>query len=599
MKAHRFFVLLLCAFAIFAAVSCSDSTPTPEDVTTGDGGEGNSSANGLISPRALSGFRAEIVDATALGIQNSPVGSSKRLATARNAESMNYLVKTTTEYSPNEPGYDVSGLTSVTFTQITTENVTTELAGTKRLVATGSKDYPHDGTIAFMATDGFTYNVYDDSGSLKYENIIDNDSNDLDKQTGVIRIGNLTKGSKYIVEYKGTGEEISITQDDIDGEIDKLYVLNNYTFISFVPRGTSSRPSGEGLQYDSDGIAFYDKTDYYTASDRISFIIDNDTGYIYIIEDFHIKEIQGGCLLSNDDNFIYDFKINEKNELEIYSLFSNSDITWFHVFKDKFGYTYIQNDRITTYDETTKTQFYKFIGLHNLSSDALVDYLQTSSGEAIQITYDPNNWATLDSVKVCTESHGLRDLNSSDNFSVYYLDYDGWAQLYPFKVENGLLYSYMFSHDESYTYEISMMLFNPRDTVHSGARIYVNDVTDQFLFSAKELEDHDIVFAYSLKDETLYYIKDAWSWYDQIMGDYNYPGLKNISTIDRDQLVVALGNCQISDDNKSFLTYGIHGNTYYDVVIERDSEGSPIVRTYITGTYEEPQIKIILQPINR
>lgn len=595
MKAHRFFVLLLCAFAIFAAVSCNESTPTPDD-TWG----GGSSADGLFSPRTLSGFRAEIVDATALGIQNSPVGSSKRLATARNAESMNYLVKTTTEYSPSEPGYDESGLTSVTFTQITTENVTTELTGTKRLVATGSKDHPHDGTIAFMATDGFTYNVYDDSGSLKYENIIDNDSNDLDKQTGVIRVGNLTKGSKYIVEYKGTGEEITITQDDIDGEIDKLYVLNNYTFISFVPRGTSSRPSEEGLQYDSDGIAFYDKTDYYTASDRISFIIDNGTGYIYIIEDFHIKEIQGGCLLSSENNYIYDFRINENNDLEIYSLFTNPDIEWYHVFKDKYDHVYVCNNRLNMLDETNNVLYYIYSEGSNPYSEH-TNYELNSNGEAVMIDYDPvhSHWPTIASVQLISQDWTRRNLTPTDTFDIYYKS--SYSRR-PYKVEDGILFGY---NDGGYssTFKSDFYWFIYDSTNDKATDIWIYDDTHNwsYAFGTYALEKYNILLIYNKFDRTLYYLPNAWDYYLNESGFTEQGNSASIewSSIEIASLEIALEDCDLGDDRSNFLKYGLNGNTYYDVVIEEDEHGVIVVNSYVSGTYEEPQIKVVFQPINR
>ena len=61
---------------------------------------------------------------------------------------------------------------------------------------------------------------------------------------------------------------------------------------------------------------------------------------------------------------------------------------------------------------------------------------------------------------------------------------------------------------------------------------------------------------------------------------------------------VVLENCSISDDKTSFLTYGVNGNTYYEVVVE-NVNGQVQVNSYVSGTYERPQTKILLQPINK
>ncbi|MBR3685829.1 MAG: polyribonucleotide nucleotidyltransferase, partial [Clostridia bacterium] len=123
----------------------------------------------------------------------------------------------------------------VTFTKIVTENVTTETTGTKYIIA-------NEGTISISATEGFKYTVYYND-SLVYNEVQDNDSNDKDSKFGVIVLNNLIDGMEYKVNYKGIGVETTITQDDINGEIDKLCVMNGYTFISFVPIGTSQRPT--------------------------------------------------------------------------------------------------------------------------------------------------------------------------------------------------------------------------------------------------------------------------------------------------------------------------------------------------------------------
>ena len=76
---------------------------------------------------------------------------------------------------------------------------------------------------------------------------------------------------------KNTEDNSIITQEEINAEIDKIYTINNYIFVSFVPEGKSLRPSNEDLVYDSDGISTYDKKEYYSDDERASFIIDSKT----------------------------------------------------------------------------------------------------------------------------------------------------------------------------------------------------------------------------------------------------------------------------------------------------------------------------------
>ena len=187
-----------------------------------------------------------------------------------------------------------------------------------------------------------------------------------------------------------------ISQDEINGDIDKLNVLDCYTFVSYVPKGKSQRPSDDELTFDTDGISLYDKTDYFSDSTRQSFIIDNQTGYVYKINNFKIKEIKGGCLLSGDDKFVYDFKINDKSEVEIFSLFKNDSVEWFSCFKDKYGNKYIQNDKLNTYDQTTNTYFYVFMPFENNHQHSKsINYELTENNEAIKLVYNSKNFYSL------------------------------------------------------------------------------------------------------------------------------------------------------------------------------------------------------------
>ena len=335
---------------------------------------GNSNTPGGDNPSAdkpfnvdLAGYVANIGNATALGISKkakasaSPMAyygtnssgiqllSYNTLASDKDTEDKNYIVMSTTDYDANAPEADKTGLTKVTFTKIVTENVTTETTGTKHIIAT-------EGAISIATASGFKYSVYYND-SLVYNEVQDNDVNDKDAKVGVIVLDNLIDGIEYKVNYKGIGVETTITQDDINGEIDKLYVLNGYTFISFVPLGTSQRPEDNDLIYDANGVASYDKNNYFSGNNRQSFVIDNASGYVYQIKDVSIDEIKNNLILISGK--IYDMRIADNDELQFFTVIQNEKIDVVDFFKDVYGNTYICNNKIETVDYDNNTIYYK------------------------------------------------------------------------------------------------------------------------------------------------------------------------------------------------------------------------------------------------
>lgn len=588
--------LLIFLLMIVSCAAPGNEDPGKEDLPDSGTDPVNDEIVRLIDPSQLSLFRAEIEDATALGIRTGEsAGERRSFFVSRTTEnSQNYLVKSTTEYIPDDPEFDDNGLTSVTFTAITTSENTTEITGEKRLVAAGSKDFPHMGSIAFASSEGFTYTVTGQDDDVLIENITDNDSNDLDPEVGVIRIGDLEKGNKYMVTYLGTSTEVTITQDEIDGEIDKLYVLSGYTFISYVPQGMSERPSDNDLEYDTDGIAMYDKTDYFASNTRQSFIIDNESGYIYPIENFHIRKIEGGCLLSDSDNFIYDFRITDSGNLEIYSIFSNPSITWYNVFKDKYGHVYIDNNRLDGFYSESNTFFYK------KSNPSVVEsgpyYVLTSTGEAVRITMDNSNSNFVESVSLVMGNASFRSLNSSDNFV---LVYDSDWDIRPYMIDSGVLHMYRFAPDVLFDSGFGVYRYDSSSDINRV--LYFNFFPHIHYFGLYALEDNDLILIYSEELNSVFVLYDAWECFNEIMDTFT-PDIKNKEhTVEEmpEGVELILSNCSISDDRSSFLTYGPQGNTYYDILVERGSDGKVVVKSYISGTYEEPQKKITLQPINR
>ena len=302
-----------------------------------DGGGGNGGENGTpqkLTVGYLSNLMVDIGDASALGIvrRSTPGSSSARNLTGTSEK--NYLVKTTVEYSHGNVEWDESGLTNVTFQKRTTETLVIP--------------------------------IYDEDGNIIDEEIIE--------------------------------EGQIISQDEIQAQVNRLYVYNTYTFIQFVPDDTALipdvRPDDLGRP-DREGYFDYDKRNYYNDDYHQSFVIENSTGNIYSLEDnVYISYIHNGLLNIRYSPYIWDCRINENDELEIFTLFQNSMLEVSDYYKDKYGNNYIFNRSIDQIDTETSTIFFTKTEYH-VSSSGEVLYIEgglygEASAAFISIGLDPH-----------------------------------------------------------------------------------------------------------------------------------------------------------------------------------------------------------------
>ena len=262
--------------------------------------------------------------------------------------------------------------------------------------------------ISFNMLDGFEYTICH-NGQPVMEGLHDNDDRDNSKRNGFAELGHFTEGESYEVRYKGHGKKDECSQDKLGADIDKLYTVNGFTFISFVAKGKSKRPSEAETVYCQDGVNAYDKIGYYSDKTRKSFVIDNATGYVYPLENFHVRFIMGGLLFSDENRlsdgiFVYDFKATDDGKLNIYQLFTNNkNKTINSCMKDKYGHKYIVGPFDDGYDSNTDTYYYK---------DGEV--YATSEGTALLTQSYPNK-----SFKVSTSDGSLRNLSENDYLAVY------------------------------------------------------------------------------------------------------------------------------------------------------------------------------------
>ena len=534
-----------------------------------------------------------------------------------------------------------------------------------------------DAVVSYPAYNGFKYTLKDTDTdqTVLINEATANDPRNVSNDETLVTFDGLIEGHKYILEYSGVGEEVTVEQTRVGGEIDKMYVYNDrFTFVSFVPYGSSTRPSDDELVYEKDGIANYDKRDYYTGDLRQSFIFDNYSGYIYLIKNFNIKYIHNNLLLSAADNFVYDFRINEDNDLEIYALFTNAQVNYFNFFKDKHGNKVVQNDKLDLYDEDTNTYYFvaqcnsdeltsimtcgefsdidqiykkandiyrKYEYQTNVNWDAVerersklyelansinqrnnyttvnnndtrVRYYLTDTNETLFIQYYDNEMGAKKAYLIVDDSTH-RELTVRDSFmNVTSCSWDNEV----IKCSSGYLLTMNMYYDSTYEqdengYQVRTKALYGRSnysffldlTTGHGWRSYdydsgnYFDVTylgnyDTFLIYNKKQKG---LFRWAFKDianslvNTYYYYDDndenIWSKYN---GEFKF--------MEGAELVKS--NVTINEKMNAFEKQGVNGTTYYDIVVE-DVNGELKINTYESGTYEAPEIKVVLQPINR
>ena len=615
-----------------------------------------------------------IQNASGLGIVRKKENGSrnKKRNSGEKIEITNVLVKSTVEYNQNDIIYE-DGNVEVSFLKTITTNTTSTVTKEKTLIAyieenekietnisvygdnyvSFESDDDHlyrlvengvvvkdwtqgiDGTttfediivsnnmvienkslnakISYPSVEGATYTLYDESNNLIYNDFVITDDVNVSTNDEMIVLDGLTEGNKYILKYTSQVEEETVSQSNIGGEIDKLYVYNErFTFISFVPYGCSSRPNEEEMKYEDDGIAVYDKTDYYSSNDRISFIIDNNSGYIYKIEDINIAYIHNNLLVTNEFDYVYDFYIDENNDLKIYALYTNKDIEFYDFGKDIYGNKYVSNTKLNYYDEKTNTTYFvafdssALLKIYtkgectnpDLVGDKMIDsyweivnsknldrnvssirndvYLYTSNKRIVHTKAGAQGTPSYFSsfFYLLEENSSERNISPTDSF---YVDPSNHGP----NNESGLLI------DNNHAYSINYGIRNYAN-LNSVENIVEYDLSNMEFNSYNDIYSHDKMacYKYFIKHKVilLYDIETGSVYLDK----YFIDGTKE----------KLLEEVNISDDSKSILKYGVHGNEYYEIIV-KENNGEIEAKAYLVGTYKEEPIIITIQPIKR
>jgi hypothetical protein len=515
----------------------------------------------------MSHLMADIGDATALGIskRTAPAGRNARAGSA--SQEKNYLVKTTVDYSAGTTEWDENGLTNVTFKKRTTETVVIP--------------------------------VYDSEGNLIREEPVE------DGQT--------------------------VTQDEIPAQVNRLYVYNNYTFIQFVPEFTDSipdtRPNPEDFSglpiypvYDRAGYYYYDKQDYYNDDYHQSFIIENSTGNIYSLDNaVHIEAIHNGLLKIKGSPFVWDCRIKDTDELEIFTLFQNQMVTVYDYYKDKYGNNYVFNSSVDYTDAPTNTIFFKELEYVVASNGEVVFFEGLESTDFVWsdeiafndngliLTYTdlwrnsfflPGEWeriygaaayripsAGISQIRVMQKNLASRAITDDD-----YFEFGGFVRDYnrDFPAPYGL-----FSHiknKELFVYDNRWMqyYFLVLDTDTAETQFYLslrNYYYDSYGYTSNKYYIHVISYNTALL-------------HDKVSGELSYLKIDfNVSA------ATNLNNIQLlkifdSGDNWTITT--INSQDTYMVVYVEDANGDQIPTVIKASEYVAPgQGTITLTPINR
>ena len=596
--------LVLTFSMCFSLISCGNTNNPSDDNPTANNPNGDNPAQEPFSVD-LAGYVANIGNATALGISKNPKSSVSpmaafstnnsgiqlmsctTLASDKDAEEKNYIVMSTIDYDANAPEADKTGLTKVTFTKIVTENATTEITGTKLATA-------KHGKISINATHGFTYSLYQGETLIQTQ-VADNGETDKPNKKVHIVFEGLTDGVEYKVNYKGIGIETTITQDDINGEIDKLYVVNGYTFISFVPMGQSQRPSDTALQYDYDGVATYDKNGYFSTTTRQSFVIDNATGYVYQLKDFSIDTIKDGLIISSGKHF--DMNVSDTGELNFVQVVRNETLRIYNIFKDKYGNKYVQNDYLDAYDEENKTVYY-----------TKTNYFLSQEGIAIHIDYTGQfNYSEMPSSFTILEKMDANftpsQISETENYKIYYSPCNGnsihdESSVMISHIENGYLYMYS-TQGGAYSYfrKIDTATKN-MECMSYGTYGYDGGNWDYNCLKSTPIDYNTVLIWCDWSGTAKLYFGDVWgeNAFRETGGGFDGNGF------DDSKLTVLLENCICVpawdfDLNTMRFRYTTFTETvFYKIIV--DENGAP--KAVNSETYVAPEQEIItLQPINK
>ena len=235
--------------------------------------------------------------------------------------------------------------------------------------------------------------------------------------------------------------EYTVTQDKINGEIDKIYVQSNYTFLQFVEVSHNS-----GYACIDGEIPTYCKSDYSSYGDYKTYVMDNETGELYALsEDIFIgRFINGFVTIAGENGDVMCNMTIMNGELLFSPVLKNQSLTIYDIFRDKYGHTYIMNNYLDAYDAETKTVYYTKTCNYILSKEGIAIRLDYNGDYAFNYEELPYSYQQI--VKI-EEDFSFNTITANEK---YQFDYNPLnsnsihdrSNIVISRIENGFLYMY-------------------------------------------------------------------------------------------------------------------------------------------------------------
>ena len=132
------------------------------------------------------------------------------------------------------------------------------------------------------------------------------------------------------------GRDEEITQEQIPGEIDKCYSAAEFTFLRFAVKGTDNSSRRSDKQFD--------RKDYLCDENYQSFVVHKASGKVYSLDGLEtVGEVSDGAVKCG--KFFYKLSL-EGEALKLTTLVSNPNVTVKAVFQDRYGNTFVENDKL-------------------------------------------------------------------------------------------------------------------------------------------------------------------------------------------------------------------------------------------------------------
>lgn len=382
-----------------------------------------------------------------------------------------------------------------------------------------------------------------------------------------------------MVQYHGKGTKETLTQDQMDYKIIRVYVSGGFTFVTFMPKTKDENVLLDKMFVTGNSNRNIGGQFYLKEFKLKSFAIDNESGHIYSLDNIDISDTYDGMAVASYDDktwLLYDLSINEKDELVFSPLVANENVAVYSYFKDKYGRKYIdignalENDLM--FDKEKNILFFKDGSYCKNSNDEPIKV------EKINKKYD---YETYYKFYVLDEEDNKREVNENDNF---YINLNSRNEGDKFKVEDGWVKEfYAFS-----TYKIDLTehysLLEKLNSIgdENKYRFLDNDTIETLDSNINYFDEGNVL---CFKDDDLYCLEDIW---DFMKG-----------TTDKKEYKI-LSNCTVEPVSKSysrFVQTGINGDKYYDVV-RKNENGKVKYEEVESGSYVATAKEITLQPLN-